>query len=275
MRRSTASGPICNRDTGIALRVVVIALGAWLVGCAQFVSPPGAVSPDRPGYTDTPPALPAGALQLEAGLTDDQVSGTTYVSAGETLLRIGVGGRTELRLFGNSYATRSVSGAPTVRGIEDPKLGAKVNLRSVPDSVHAWMPNVAALAAITVPVGATGLGATRAQPEAKLAANWTTPSPFSAYANLGVGKTFDGTRWGSHAWTSLALWYAANPRVSLFGEGLAIGRLNGGASAGNDLDAGVTFLVTDRLQLDVRAGRGVGGETSHERFIGAGFARRW
>jgi len=35
-----------------------------------------------------------------------------------------------------------------------------------------------------------------AQPEAKLAANWTTPSPFSVYSNVGAGAGYDGSRWG-------------------------------------------------------------------------------
>ncbi|MEP6494245.1 MAG: transporter [bacterium] len=260
-----------RRRAPLVAGVIAAALG----GCVPFATPPGPVVADRPGYTDTPTALPAGAVQLEAGITDDRVQDTRYVSAGETLLRLGVGAKAELRLFGNSYATRTISGSPRRGGIEDPKIGAKLNLRAVPDTVHAWLPNVAALAAITLPVGASGFGATRAQPEAKVAANWTTPSPLSAYTNFGYGRTYDGARWGSHAWMSLALWYAANPRVSLFGEGLAVGRLQGGATAGNDLDAGVTFLLTDRFQLDMRVGRGVGSETSHERFIGAGLARRW
>ena len=34
-------------------------------------------------------------------------------------------------------------------------------------------------------------------------------------------------------------------------------------------------LANDRFQVDMRAGSGVGSELSHERFIGAGFARRW
>ncbi|MGH7619690.1 MAG: transporter, partial [Gemmatimonadaceae bacterium] len=225
--------------------------------------------------TDTPTALPPRGIQLEAGVTDDQVPGSRYVSAGETLLRVGVAPHTEIRLFGNSYATRTVASAPAASGMEDPKIGAKVNLRSVADSVHSSLPNVAVLAAATLPIGARGFGATHSQPELKLAANWTTPSPFSAYMNVGYGQTYDGTRWGSHAWSSLALWYAATPRVSLFGEGLAVGRLRGGATAGNDLDAGITFLINDRCQIDLRAGHGVGSETSQERFVGLGLAKRW
>ncbi len=251
--------------------IVATAVG----GCAGRVSPPGAVSPDRPGYTDTPPALPSGALQVEAGYTDDRTGPLGYTTIGETLLRLGVGAHTELRLFGNSYATRSTGSLPSAHGMEDPKIGVKTNLRSIPDSVHSVVPNVAVLAAVTLPFGASGFSAIHAQPEVKLAANWTTPSPFSVYVNLGLGAVCDGNRWGEHGWLSVALWYAVNPRVSVFGEGISVRTLGGGAVPSNDADAGITYLVSDRFQIDLRAGHGFGGASASEHFVGAGFARRW
>jgi hypothetical protein len=70
--------------------------------------------------------------------------------------------------------------------MEDVKVGAKFKIRAVPDSVHSWLPNAALLAATTLATGATGIGAGAAQPAAKLAINWTTPSPLSLYANAGA-----------------------------------------------------------------------------------------
>ena len=248
---------------------------ATACGCAGRISPPGPVSSDRPGYTDTPPALPAGALQLEAGVTSDRAGSVHYTAIGETLLRLGVGARSELRLFGNSYATRSVTGLATDRGMEDPKIGIKTNLRAIPDSVHAAMPNIAALAAVTLPTGGTAFRSTHAQPEVKLAANWTTPTPLSVYSNLGAGAVYDGVTWGRRGWISTQIWYAVSPQVSVFGEGIAVRTLSGSALPSNDLDAGITYLINDRLQVDLRAGRGVGSVSTTERFIGAGFSKRW
>ncbi|MEP6622097.1 MAG: transporter [bacterium] len=260
----------------ISSRAAFVALlAATLGGCVPFATPAGPVVADRPGYTDAPTVLPARAIQAELGVTSDRVDNTTYVSSGEMLIRLGVGARTELRYFANSYGARFVDGNVVARGFEDPKVGLKVNLRAVPDTVHEWFPNISFLAATTLPVQASRLGTLRPQPEGKIAANWTTPTPFSAYTNLGYGGTYDDTQWGSHAWASLALWYALHPRVSVFGEGLAVGLSHGSASSGNNVDAGVTFLMTERLQLDVRVGRGVGAVTSHERFLGVGFAQRW
>ena len=68
-----------------------------------------------------------------------------------------------------------------------------------------------------------------------------------------------------------------NPKVSLFVEGLSIARVSGtgAGTAGNAVNGGVTLLLNDRLQLDVRVGRGIGSEMGSERFLGAGFAKRW
>lgn len=265
----------------LGLDHLATATGVLALGACAHIGVPGAVVPDRPGYTDAPVALPAGAVQLEAGMTDDRTrSGATrtqYVSAGETLLRLGVGARSELRIFGNSYGIRSVDGAPTVRGMEDVKLGAKLNLRAIPDSVHSWVPNAALLAATTLSTGGNGIRAGHAQPEAKVAVNWTTASPLSLYSNLGYGTIYNEVGRASRMWLSTAAWWSVNPRISAFAEGLTIGRASGSGSgtAGNDVDAGLTYLINDRLQLDARIGRGVGSETSSERFIGVGFARRW
>ncbi len=274
----TSSHPRVARDVRAALFAASITLGA----CASLGAP-GPVVADRPGSTDTPTALPAHAVQLEAGATDDRVgaqygaSRTEYLSLGEILLRFGLGANTEFRLFGNSYGTRTTDGSPTVGGMEDIKVGAKINLRAVPDSVHSWLPSAALLVATTLPTGATGIGAGAAQPEAKLAVNWTTPSPFSVYANLGSGAIETENGRATRAWASAAGWWALNPSVSLFVEGLGIGRLSGSGAgtSGNYVDGGFTYLVNERFQLDIRFGHGFGSETAQEGFIGAGFARRW
>ncbi|MFI5232189.1 MAG: transporter [Gemmatimonadales bacterium] len=252
----------------------------WLVplaacGCATLHSPPGPVITDRPGYTDTPTVLPGGAVQVEAGYTSDRTGSTTYQSAGELLLRAGIGSRLEVRLFGNSYATRTISGGPGVSGLEDSKLGAKLALIDKPDSVHTLMPKLALLAATTLPTGARAFGAGVAQPEAKLAASWTTSTPFSVYSNAAIGGVYDGTGWGDHGWGSVAVWYGESSRVSFFVEGIHIYNISGDAPAATDVDGGLTLGFGDRFQVDARIGRGVGGLNGSERFVGVGMGRRF
>ena len=265
-------GTQCAR---VALIPCALLITAATSSCANFARHRGPVVPDRPGYTDVPTALPAGALQLEVGYTDDRVETADYKSIGEALLRIGVGARSELRLFGNSFAIRKVNDLPSVHGMEDPKVGVKTNLHAKPDSVQSALPNIALLAAVTLPLGATAFRTVHAQPEVKIAANWTTPSPFSLYSNVGAGGVYDGSNWGERGWVSVALWYAANPRVSVFVENISTRRLGGSAISSNAADAGITYLINDQLQIDFRAGHGYGNVSAKERFAGVGLVRRW
>ena len=253
---------------------------SWLIplvacGCAHLHTPPGPVIADRPGFTDTPTSLPAGAVQVEVGLTDDRFGGNRYQSAGEVLLRVGIAGPVELRVFGNSYATRAIPSTATVHGMEDLKVGTKIRLHAKPDSVHGLTPNLALLVATSLPTGDRDIGAGVAQPEAKLAASWTTGSPLSIFTNAGFGGVYDGTAWINHGWGSLATWYAATPRVSLFAEGLRVHHLSGPANVSSYVDGGLTVLFGERLQLDARIGRGVGSPVAGERFVGVGLARRF
>ena len=260
-----------KRVRGCAIAGPLLIIG----GCGVLRPVTGPVVADRPGYTDTPTALPARGYQVEAGITDDHVDSVTYRSAGEVLVRAGVGNRIELRFFGNSYGIRWAPGVETTHGLEDAKLGAKLALHTAPDSVHGLMPRLAFLAATTLASGAENRTAHKAQPEAKIAAAWTTSGPFSLYTNFGYGGVYDGAAWGTHAWMSAALWFAASPKVSVFAEGLAVGRASGSAVSANYVDGGVTYLFGSHLQADIRAGHGVGANASHDHYFGAGMTWRW
>lgn len=254
--------------------IVIVVLLVGASGCAVFHPTTGPVVADRPGYTDGPSALPAGGLEVEMGVTSDHAPDVTYTSVAELLVRAGIGARTELRFFGNSLGIRAATGESDSHGLEDLKLGLKVALHTAPDSVHGLTPRLALLAATTLPTGADNRSVDKALPEVKLAAAWTTSGPFSVYSNFGVGAVYDGTDWGSHGWGSMALWFAASPKVSFFGEGMVVGRVGGVATAANYLDDGVTYLLSSQLQADVRFGHGLGANASHERFVGAGLAWR-
>jgi len=246
-----------------------------LAACVRVDAPVTTVVPDRPGYTDTPTVLPTGTVQLEAGYTDDRSSTAAYRSIGETLLRIGLGGSLEARLFGNSYGIASAGGATQARGLEDSKIGAKLALIVVPDSVHGWTPSLAVLGATTLPTGAPGIGRGATQPEVKLAASWTTPTPVSLFVNAGINHTVTGADPSTQAWESVATWYAAAPRLSLYIEAMHLRTFGSSAQPGDYADLGLTFLLARQLQVDVRAGRALPGSPSSDRYVGVGLARRW
>lgn len=250
----------------------VITLCLLLGGCAYHGASGDPVLSDRPGFTDTPVVLPARALQLEAGITGDKSPQGRYLSLGELLLRMGLGQAAELRLFANSFASSVVSDVRT-HGFEDPKIGAKIRIRAVADSLHDLRPNVSVLAASTIPAGSAGIGAGVALPELKLALNWILPRGFSFYSNLGVATLpVGGVSRRGRAAGSGQLWLAVSSHVSVFGEAFGAG-----ATAPQDparLGAvGLTYLVSPQIQVDARAGSGWG-VSAGRHFAGVGFSVR-
>jgi hypothetical protein len=260
-----------NRMRLAFLLAVVLTTAA----CSHLRTAAGPVIPDRPGFGDAPTALPAGGVELETGFTNDRARGTAYQTTGESLMRVGIGAGIELRVFGNSYASRSVAGAPTVRGMEDSKVGAKIGVIDLPDSVHGIVPGLAFLFATSLPNGANGIGAGVAQPEGQVAASWNTGTPFSIGANAGVSAAFDGTAWSNPAWTSASVTYGLTSRISFFVEAMHQFDARGPAPPATYADGGVTVTLGDKLELDARIGRGTAAATGADRFFGFGIARRF
>jgi hypothetical protein len=260
-----------NRLAGLGTAMLL-----GVVSCSSLGRALGPVISDRPGFTDTPSVLPAGGIELETGLTADDTPGVRYTSIGETLVRVGVGAGLEARLFGNSYARRREDGGRTAQGFEDPKLGIKLRVRDLPDSVHAFVPRVALLLAAALPVPDSPVASRRVLPEGKFALSWTLPHGASFFSNVGYAAVVadDGSR-RARPFVTGAAWYAASPKLSLFLEAFdARGDARHSVAPARLGDAGVTRLLSDRLQVDVRIGRSLRRDRP-ERFTGLGLARRW
>jgi hypothetical protein len=238
--------------------------------------------PDRPGYSFSPVSVPAGGVQLESGYTQTQAAGQTYRSAGEALVRVGVGHGAEVRVSAPSFASRTDGAAPagarTTQGTEDARLGVKQQLYagSAPAGVAAT--SVAVIAGTTVPSGSPGFGARAWQPEAVLVVNTQLTPRFSVVENLSdsyaAGATTPDGRRGHRLGTAVAGWYALTGQVSAYAEYAGSRLATGGAVAAHYADAGVTFVPVGHVQLDVRVGAGMNGVPG-ERFVGAGVTRRW
>jgi hypothetical protein len=238
--------------------------------------------PDRPGFSFSPVPVPAGGVQLESGYTQAQAAGQTYRTAGEALLRVGVGHGAEVRVSGQSFASRTDDAAPvgarTTRGTEDARVGVKQRLfaGSAPAGVAAT--SVAVIAGTTVPSGSPGFGAGAWQPEAVLVVNTQLTPRFSVVENVGdsyaaAAATPDGRR-AHRLGTSVAGWYALTGHVSAYAEYAGSRLATGGAVAAHFADAGVTVVPAGHVQFDLRVGAGMNGIPG-ERFVGAGVTRRW
>jgi hypothetical protein len=296
-RARTTVAIAAARPTTIVLGLVTIAawIGAPGVSAAQGApataaaasSPAHAplVSPDRPGFSFTPGTLPSGALQLEVGATDLRVGSLSYRTVGETLLRVGVGSTTELRVSGQSYAARHDASVPhpagttpTSHGTEDARIGVKQRLLAAHGDVGLAATSVALIAGSTVPTGSRSFGANAWQPEAVLMINTPITSHLSLVENVSDSWAAPATTpHGERAHRlggTVAGWYTLGHQWSVFGE-YAESRVAGvAATTSQYLDAGVTFVPVGHVQLDLRAGSGMNGVRG-DHFVGAGIVRRW
>jgi len=221
---------------------------------------------DRPDFTESALTVAPGRVQIEAGLTRTDGDGVKVLEAGEILARIGLDENTELRVGLGSWV-RVENGADEVDGLDDLEMGFKRHLVAGEGSA----PELAMIVAATLPTGGEDVGAEQWQPLALLAAEWSLSERVGLGTNLGWTSAHDGERFSS-LWLSAALGIALNERAGLFLEGYAFDKETTGGDDATYGDAGLTYLVDDNLQLDLRVGTGF--DEGAGTYVGAGFVLR-
>jgi hypothetical protein len=245
-----------------AILTMVIAATAAAPAAARQVD----LISDRPDFTESAAAMRAGMIQVEGGYLLSSDGEEMGHSLGEVLARIGLGGPVELRLGLNSYRIEAGDDV-THRGIEDGSLGAKIALAGG----AGWIPASALLATMTLPTGASAIGGGAREVEVVGAFSWELPAGWGFASNVGWGSGELGER-EAHGWSaSVTAGHAIGERLDAFAE------MYGLRSAGDNRlfsEVGVTFAVSEDLQLDVHGGSQLSG-TGSERSIGVGIVRRW
>lgn len=228
---------------------------------------------DRPDATESPETVAPGRFQLESGYTFTNVEGVRTHTLGEFLLRVGVRDNIELRFGLNSYALVR-GGALRADGLENFSVGAKIRVVSGGGVGHA-RPTVAILVGTSIPTGSDTIDGSSAQPEARIAAAWDLSEVVSVATNL-IWSSIKGdalderfNEWG----VSLALGYVLSDRwgayLEYFGAYPSAGR-----GTEDFVNAGLTYLISNDLQLDARVGYGLN-DRDDDFFVGAGTAIRW
>lgn len=229
---------------------------------------------DRPYFTQTTSTVLPGVYQLEAGYTFRRFGRTDTHRIGEPLLRTGLIEGLELRVGLPSFlsASREDPGGVDESGIGDAHLGMKLGLFE--SGVAEGLPSLALLLGTGVPVGDDFFGADGWEPEARLALDWSFTERLGLGANVNyaqrdpdLGDRYD--EWGA----SVLLGFPLTRTLSGFGEYFAIRPDVGGDL--DQLDAGVTWLMSRDLQLDARIGVGIDSPVDDDFFIGVGFAKRF
>ena len=254
----------------LALRAATCAAPLLLAAaCATARPPAGTVATGRLGLAKAPGTVPAGRVQVEAGYSEARQDQRTRRTVGETLVRVGMGPRTEARIGFPSYL-RTTSPAAPLEGLGDASVAVRHRFRDA----AGWAPAVGITAGTTLPTGADRVGAGEPQPEATLAADWrVSPILRTIVTASERSAVAAGDRFGQ---TTLA----AGGRV-LFSP-LVMGQVDyahatstrAGAPDVDHLRAGVALRLTSRVQLDAWAGN-ARADGTNERLFGVGFAGRW
>lgn len=251
------------------LCAALLGLAIAMPAAAQMDDP---LVSDRPDFTESTGTIAPGHVQIEGGITRQEIGEEDALSVGEVLVRIGAGERLEARLGVGSWTRVDVPGAE-LDGYEDPSVGLKVRLTPPVDDRPPGFPAASLLLSTTVPVGSDELTTDEWEPEARVALDWILTDLLSLGANVGIAWPSDGDRF-DQLLASVTLGIAATDRLGVFVETYGFSEEEPEGDATQYVDTGVTFALTDDLQLDARIGFGLN-DPSPERFVGVGIAARW
>jgi hypothetical protein len=257
------------RSTPVTLRAGVVLAACVLSGCAARRTYDGSLVTDRPDFTESPRAVPLGAVQVEMGNTFGRTEGVRANTAGEGLVRIGVRPGSELRLSVPSYV--QVDEPAHAHGFGDANVGAKLELVATREG-PSLVPATGLIVGTGLPTGARAFRSRGLSPEAKLLLGWTLGDTWGLACNVNVASADDGTGRARQLAGSLSVSRSLGDRMSSYLEWFGNRRQDAGSA--NYTNAGVTWLLSSNEQLDLRAGRGLGA-TRGDYFVGMGLSRRW
>jgi hypothetical protein len=221
---------------------------------------------DRPDFSESTATVGDGRFQLEAGVLYGRDEGESARELGQALLRVGVLPDWEVRIGLGSW----LDGPGEAEGWDGGSLGLKVAL------LENWAarPAVALLVGTSTPWGDSAVADEEWQPEAKVALSWELSDALelavnTGYARLGADEArFDQAQW------SAAVGWGVGDRLGVFGEYFGFSREERDGDATHYLDGGVTWLLSEDLQLDLWGGTNVAGEGA-DWFVGSGVVARW
>ena len=177
----------------------------------------------------------------------------------------------ELRL-GWNYASESMNGL-RADGAEDVYLGAKLGLTAQ----DGFLPEMALVPQMTVPTGATAFTANELLPGVNWLYGWDIndfvstagSTQFNRAIDEGTGRAY--TEW-AQSWT---VGYSLTDRVGAYTEWYGFfPHSSDTAKPEHYFNGGFTFLLTDDIQWDVRAGVGLN-DAADDGFVGTGLSIRF
>ncbi|HEV7280699.1 MAG TPA: transporter [Pirellulaceae bacterium] len=229
---------------------------------------------DRPDFTEAPTTVGRGVAQLEFGYTyawDDEGGKSESHSFPETLLRVGIlADWLEARIAWNQ--AHATEGGTTFSGSEDLYVGAKIGLTPQ----DGFFPEMGLIPQMTLPTGSDAFTAGEVLPGVNWVYGWDLSETISTGGSSQINRAIDdvGEEYAEFA-QSWTIGYSLTDRLGAFTEWFAL--FPSGATEAKPehyFDGGFTYLITDDIQWDVRAGMGVN-EAAEDFFAGTGLSIRF
>lgn len=246
----------------------------------------GPLVTDRPDFTESTQTVRAGRLQLESGYTftynrDDGVR-TKQHTYPEILLRVGLVRDVELRIAWAGWTRsedffharndvgRTVAMAGSVTGGNDLSLGFKYHIADQ----EGLRPDLGVIVAADIPTGHAAFSSGDVDPFVGLLWAYDLDADWSIAGNINFAMpTTDGRRIFEPQ-SSVSVGYAISDEVGAYVEYFGFYPASGNNADTHYVNSGLTFLITDDFQIDVRAGAGLN-DDSDDFFTGVGFAWRF
>ena len=183
------------------------------------------------------------------------------------LVRIGLGGRLELRI-----GHVGIVGGAGRLGAGDSELGAKINLIARADG---WQPELALLGGLSLPTGDHGFSSDGVDPSFLVAFAHELRPRLSLGYNVGAAWESSADRLNRDAFLvySVVLGVRLTDRLGTFLELFGDRQTTGTSATSASVDGGLTWLVTDIVQVDVSVGRRLWGPAD-DVFVGTGLSFR-
>jgi Putative MetA-pathway of phenol degradation len=258
----------------VAMHRIVVVFGSLLLAAAAAADP---LSADRPGVANPPHVVAPGAIQLEGGLSfqrETQGGGpdTNTLTVPGGLLRVGLVSPLELRVSAVGYELETSSGGKHRSSGSDLVIGSRARLLDQ----QGIRPATALEFDLSLPTGSDAVTSGGVDPSGLLLVEWGFWDRFVLDGNLGLASVSLGENDASRAVQvapSLSLGASIDARANVFIEWYATFSSRGVADQ-PAVDAGLSWLVDDDLQLDVSVGAGLD-DAAPDFTVSAGIAWRF
>ncbi|MFH4969525.1 transporter [Gaetbulibacter sp. M240] len=232
----------------ISFFTITILFSSFLMAQEEDLGP---LITDRPDATEAPSTIPRGYLQVETGgfYTKNDDNGLKYeeFTYNTTLIRLGLLDNLELRLGWNFVENSYENLNTTLSGFTPMLLGTKI---AIAKEKNGW-PEMGFMGHVYLPF----LAGTDYRPETtgvdfRFALSHNLSKRSNLSYNLGMAWGNDSPE-ASYVYT-VAYGYAVTPKFGLYAE--LYGDLPENSLSNHYWDAGLTYLVSNNVQIDATVG---------------------